>query len=91
MCEHKRSRHALDVTVINTGALDATVVVAINRIQYSSFETVAQLVANQSEWWDIWVTTGPTKDDPWGQPVNLGPTINTWMSESEPELSAEVT
>ncbi|MFB0554093.1 MAG: DUF4440 domain-containing protein [Phycisphaerae bacterium] len=26
---------------------------------------------------DIWVTTRVTKDDPWGEPVNLGPTVNS--------------
>ena len=26
---------------------------------------------------DIWVTTRATTDDPWGTPVNLGPTINS--------------
>jgi len=27
--------------------------------------------------WDIWVSTRATCSDPWGPPVNLGPTINT--------------
>ena len=27
--------------------------------------------------WDIYVTTRATRSDPWGPPVNLGPTINT--------------
>ena len=26
---------------------------------------------------DVWVTTRATKSDPWGAPVNLGPTVNT--------------
>ncbi len=26
--------------------------------------------------WNIWVTTRTTKDDPWQEPVNLGPTVN---------------
>ena len=42
-----------------------------------------------SGWIDIWVTTRPTKDDPWGEPVNLGPAINTERSEFEPDLSPD--
>jgi len=43
----------------------------------------------QSEWWDIWVATRPTKDDPWGAPVNLGPPVNTTRSEEETDISAD--
>jgi len=32
-------------------------------------------------WLDIWVATRETIDGPWGEPVNLGPTINTPISE----------
>ncbi|MGE5296023.1 MAG: protein kinase domain-containing protein [Solirubrobacterales bacterium] len=28
-------------------------------------------------WWDIYVSTRATRNDPWGPPVNLGPTVNT--------------
>ncbi len=42
-----------------------------------------------SEWYDIWVTTRPTKDDPWGEPVDFGPAINTSRSEFEPDLSPD--
>jgi Tol biopolymer transport system component len=27
--------------------------------------------------WDIWLTTRPTRESPWGQPVNLGSAINS--------------
>jgi len=41
---------------------------------------------------DIWVTTRQTTDEDWGEPVNLGPTINTpagewWVSISYDGLS----
>jgi beta-lactamase regulating signal transducer with metallopeptidase domain len=36
---------------------------------------------------DLWVTTRETTDDDWGQPVNLGPTVNSSASESAPSLS----
>jgi len=32
---------------------------------------------------DIWVTKRATKDDPWGQAVNMGPTINCSGSDGE--------
>jgi Tol biopolymer transport system component len=38
---------------------------------------------------DIWVTTRPTKTDPWGSPANLGPTINTSSTEAHPCISAD--
>lgn len=38
---------------------------------------------------DLWVTTRPGKGDPWGTPVNLGPTINTEYSEDACHISAD--
>jgi serine/threonine protein kinase len=38
---------------------------------------------------DIWVTTRLTKDEDWGPPVNLGPSINTSGYERSPRLSPE--
>ena len=38
---------------------------------------------------DLWVSTRPTIDDPWGAPVNLGPTVNSPDEESDPSLSAD--
>jgi len=38
---------------------------------------------------DIWITTRPTIDDPWGEPVNLGPPINTSYRETGPCISAD--
>ena len=38
---------------------------------------------------DIWVTTRPTINDPWGEPVNLGPPINTSYRESGVCISAD--
>jgi Tol biopolymer transport system component len=36
---------------------------------------------------DLWVTTRPRKDDQWGKPVNLGPTVNGPGYEVTPEIS----
>ena len=38
---------------------------------------------------DIWVTTRPTKDDPWGTPVNLGSTVNSSYDDLTPSISAD--
>jgi Tol biopolymer transport system component len=38
---------------------------------------------------DIWVTTRPTINDPWGEPVNLGPPINTLYRETGPCISSD--
>jgi uncharacterized protein (TIGR02246 family) len=38
---------------------------------------------------DIWMTTRATKSDPWGEPVNLGPTINSSFDEDSPNISAD--
>jgi len=38
---------------------------------------------------DLWVTTRPTTDDPWGTPVNLGPTVNGPASDALPGISPD--
>jgi Tol biopolymer transport system component len=38
---------------------------------------------------DIWVATRPTKDAPWGQPANLGPSVNTAAGEVGPFISPD--
>lgn len=38
---------------------------------------------------DIWVTTRKTKNDPWGAPINLGPTVNTLHAECNPDISSD--
>jgi len=39
---------------------------------------------------DIWVTTRATQNDPWGAPVNLGPTVNSSAFDCDPSMSADV-
>ena len=36
---------------------------------------------------DIWITTRTTTSEPWGEPVNLGPTVNTAYWEWAPTIS----
>jgi hypothetical protein len=38
---------------------------------------------------DIWVVTRETTNDDWGEPVNLGPTINDAMYTQGPSISAD--
>jgi len=38
---------------------------------------------------DLWVCRRPTKNSPWSEPVNLGPTVNTPGEEITPEISAD--
>jgi hypothetical protein len=35
------------------------------------------------------MSTRSTKDGPWAEPVNLGPTINSWAEELLPYMSAD--
>ncbi len=39
--------------------------------------------------WDLWVTTRATEEDNWGNPVNLGPTVNSSSQEAQPCISAD--
>ncbi|MHC4173218.1 MAG: M56 family metallopeptidase [Planctomycetota bacterium] len=45
--------------------------------------------AGGSGGWDLWMTTRETTSDPWGQPVNLGSTVNTSRGETAPSISAD--
>jgi len=38
---------------------------------------------------DLWVSTRNRTDDDWGEPVNLGPTVNSSQWEFSPSLSAD--
>jgi len=39
--------------------------------------------------YDLWVTTRETTDDPWGTPVNLGPTVNSSDFDLDPGISSD--
>jgi hypothetical protein len=39
--------------------------------------------------WDVWISTRSGVHDPWGQPVNLGPAVNSGNWEGESGLSAD--
>ena len=37
--------------------------------------------------WDLWVTTRKTKEDPWSDPINLGPEINSSATDAMADIS----
>jgi len=39
--------------------------------------------------YDLWVTTRATVSDPWGEPMNLGPTVNSPYGDGGPIISAD--
>jgi Tol biopolymer transport system component len=39
--------------------------------------------------WDIWVSTRASRDDPWEEPVNLGPTVNSSAQDYAPSISSD--
>ena len=49
----------------------------------------ASMRAGGSGHWDLWGATRVTTDDPWGEPNNLGPTVNSEYQELCPCLSAD--
>lgn len=38
---------------------------------------------------DIWVSQRASREDPWGEPVNLGPTVNTSFNDDAPSFSRD--
>jgi len=38
---------------------------------------------------DLWVTTRPTRSDPWGSPINLGSTVNSSHHDHAPSISSD--
>ena len=38
---------------------------------------------------NLWVTKRETKDGPWGEPVSLGPMVNSWSGQDTPRVSGD--
>ncbi|MFC1633402.1 M56 family metallopeptidase [Planctomycetota bacterium] len=45
--------------------------------------------STRSGFWDISVTTRATRNDPWEEPMNLGPTVNSTAQEFGPSISSD--
>ena len=39
--------------------------------------------------WDLWVSTRTNRDDSWGEPENLGPTVNSSAEDAGPSISTD--
>ncbi|MGB2863031.1 MAG: M56 family metallopeptidase [Sedimentisphaerales bacterium] len=72
-------------STVNSSALDITV--SISADELSLFFTSDR--PGGFGGWDIWITTRATTGDPWGEPVNLGPLVNSSAFDWTPSISAD--
>ena len=70
---------------INSEAPDASLAISSDGLE---MYLVTERPGGQGEA-DICVAKRPTKSDPWGEPVNLGPTVNSSAWDAEPAISAD--
>jgi len=75
--------------VVNSSAGEVSPTISMDGLElyFSNREAVPRPGTYGSA--DLWVTRRPTRNDPWGTPVNLGPTINTPYREHFPVISAD--
>jgi len=71
--------------LINSSIYDATPCISVDEL--SLYFTSAR--PGGSGKWDIWVSTRATMDDPWGEPENLGPVVNSSAKDFAPCISAD--
>ncbi len=69
---------------INSGAWDLSPRISADGLTLT-FHSYRGSYGNE----DIWIATRATKNDPWNDPVNLGPTVNTGANEGEGVLSPD--
>ncbi len=71
---------------VNTGTSDACACISSNGLElyFCSYNRPGGY-GN----YDIWVTRRSTKNEPWGQPTNLGSTVNSSAVEGPPWLSSD--
>jgi len=72
-------------STINTSATDAAIEVSSDGLSFFFNSTRSGGYGGQ----DLYVSTRPTRSDPWGEPVNLGPTVNSSDWDYMPALSAD--
>ncbi|MHC4309817.1 MAG: hypothetical protein ACYSSN_07730 [Planctomycetota bacterium] len=71
--------------VINSSANDGTPYISSDGLElYFNSKRSGGYGSN-----DIWVSRRATRNDPWEQPTNLGPVVNSSASESVPLLSSD--
>jgi len=73
---------------VNTKANDFNASISVDGLilYFDSFDTKRPGAQGQS---DIYMTTRTTRSAPWGQPVNLGPKVNSARSEGCPSVSLD--
>jgi hypothetical protein len=70
---------------VNTGFIDAGPILSKNGLSlYFNSDRPGGFGGN-----DIWVSQRASREDAWGAPVNLGPTINTASNEDVPSFSRD--
>ncbi len=67
---------------VNSSALDAAPSISVDGLALF-------FMSNRTGVYDIWVTTRPTTDDLWSEPVNLGFPVNTSTIEATPCISTD--
>jgi predicted secreted protein len=71
--------------VVNTGAIDRFPSITGNGLELYFSSRRPGGYGND----DVWVTTRTTRYDPWGEPVHLGTTINTYADDRFPSISSD--
>lgn len=73
-------------STINTGNADAAACISSDGLELY-FSTYNRPGDYRN--WDIWITTRTTKDDPWGEPLNLGPVVNSPSLDMAQRISSD--
>jgi len=73
---------------VNTGAHECFSTVSSDGLELYFFD-LDFLRPGGCGGWDIWMTRRPSVSEPWGEPVNLGPIINSEYDDGKPSLSAD--
>ena len=58
-------------------------------VNISADELALYFTSNRSGKYALWVTRRETIHDPWGTPVNLGPTVNSAAGQGHPGISSD--
>jgi len=78
--------------LVNSSADEASLAISPDGLElyFSGYRSAAAYVRpggyGQS---DLWVTKRATRNDPWGQPVNLGPLVNSAYQDLQPSISVD--
>jgi len=79
-------------TVVNTSADEISPAVSADGLElyFSGFRADATYVRPGGYGGaDLWVARRATRNDPWGEPQNLGPVVNSAQQDARPFLSAD--